>query len=580
MRVGFSLVLVGLALLGCKTDAQAERAPIAFQTDAGIHLSWRLLEEDPSAIRFNIYRQDPDGGEVKLTSSPLAKATSYIDRNAAPGSRWSVSAIIKGKERRSERWVNVANPQGEPYIPLPLANTPRAGAVGLGDLTGDGRMDYVFRTPEGSTDPYHRHWHPTDRAYDLVGVSAEGERLWTLSFGPGIERGVWYAPFLVYDLDQDGVAEVVMKESDRTQPPEALKDRTGRASKGPEYVAVYDGRTLEREARAPWPSREGFTGNPLTHEPYNRASRNQLAIAYLDGENPHLIVERGTYGLIKVDAYRLKGDQLVRVWRFRNNGDDAPDVKKATWGGGAHSIRAADLDGDGKDELVMGSFALDHDGALLWTTKRGHPDHVYVTDIAPDAPGLEVYYGMETGQRAGGMGVLAAATGDPLWLFDERTHHLHREGLCANLDLSRKGLECYSGEQADRSQRWLWSADGAVIGTQDLGGLDPLAVHWDADAARELISRTRILNYPELDLAGPELELDERTRVIAVADIVGDWREEIIVGAPGGPRVYVSPDVAKTRHPWLMQDPIYRNDVATSGMGYYQIPMLSRPIAP
>jgi len=67
-------------------------------------------------------------------------------------------------------------------------------------------------------------------------------------------------------------------------------------------------------------------------------------------------------------------------------------------------------------------------------------------------------------------------------------------------------------------------------------------------------------------------------KVIAIADILGDWREEIITTVPGELRIYTTTIPATRRYTWLMEDPIYRNDVTLVSMGYLYPPQLTHPL--
>jgi rhamnogalacturonan endolyase len=62
---------------------------------------------------------------------------------------------------------------------------------------------------------------------------------------------------------------------------------------------------------------------------------------------------------------------------------------------------------------------------------------------------------------------------------------------------------------------------------------------------------------------------------MAVADVAGDWREEILAALPGELRIYSSTAASSWRRPWLMDDRQYRLGVAAGSMGYYREPQLS-----
>jgi rhamnogalacturonan endolyase len=313
--------------------------------------------------------------------------------------------------------------------------------------------------------------------------------------------------------------------------------------------------------RVDWPSRKLFAGANA----YNYASRNQIGIAYLDGKTPCIIVERGTYNVIEVVAYEFHGRKLRELWRWSNRGK-----LRKYWGQGAHWMHAADVDGDGRDEVLLGSACLDDNGQGLWSTGLGHPDHFYVGDLDPSRSGLEIYYGIEPRRSRNAMCMVDARTGKVLWGHDQPTLHIHSSGLVSDIDPAAPGAECYSGERDLKDKRWLWNCKGKVLAMTDLGGLGPRGAYWDADVQRELVRGSRIEKY-----RGRRLLDKLPGRPVAIADILGDWREELIVSVAGEMRIYTTTIPAADRRRCLMTDPIYRIDVAHAAMGYTQVPTLS-----
>ncbi|MGC9318126.1 MAG: carbohydrate binding domain-containing protein [Armatimonadota bacterium] len=548
------------------TDGWAERRVaeamgrglVAVPIEGGrVYLSWRLLRDDPDGVAFEVYRRAGAEGLRKLGDAPITGTCDFIDESPVPGveNRYAVKPVRDGWEGETSRPAG-ATPSHEarPYISIPLQGDYEFQKAGIADLNGDGAFDFVIKQPNANVDPYEEYWYPSPDTYKLEAYLSDGTFLWRRDLGWGIERGIWYSPYIVHDLDGDGRAEVAVKTGPEGDP----RDEDGRVITGPEYLSILDGMTGEELDRVDWPSREGFAG-------YNVASRNLICVAYLDGRTPCVVVDRGTYGTMKVVAYQFHDGRLEQLWSWRDSEEAGMYA-----GQGAHSMHAADVDGDGRDEVFLGSAVLDDNGVGLWSSGMGHPDHHYVGEIDPTRPGLEVYYGMETAASADGCWLADAETGQWLWGLDEPTRHVHASGLCADIDPRFPGCECYSGERDFPEKRWLWSARGELIQMGDVGGLSPRTAFWDDDLQRELVRGSRIESWQgETHTEGIE------GRLVGVADILGDWREELIVTLPGELRIYTTTIPARDRRVCLMQDHIYRMDVAIQAMGYTQMPMLS-----
>lgn len=605
-----------------------DRGLIAQPAPGGkVHLSWRLLASDPRDVAFDLYRRrcdsasgdsaasDPaparpnsraigrisvgaggggasfglsgvlggaaeDADEdarretetdraapLKLNKTPITATTDFVDSDAEVGVEyvWTLHVVggaKSGPAVASVRAVPSADPK--PYRAIRLDGDHTFQKVAVADLDGDGAYDFVIKQPNENVDPYAApgYWKRSTGTYKLEAYRADGKFLWRHDLGWSIEQGIWYSPYVVYDLDGDGKAEVAVKTGEGDP-----RDDDGRVQTGPEYLTILDGQTGKPRVRTAWLSREGF-GEGLSG--YNYASRNQLAVAYLDGRHPSLIVLRGTYNRMKAAAYQLEGDRLVEQWRWDNQG-----MPREWQGQGAHWTHAADLDGDGRDELVLGSCVLDDDGKPLWTTGLGHPDHAYVGDLDPSRPGLEIYYGIETRRPRDGMCMVDAATGKILWGIDEPTRHVHSYGMASDIDARYPGCECYSAD-TDANKKFalglLHSAKGELIARENLGGFGPRVVWWDADPQRELILGRNVCKYGRTETTLARFE----GQYVATVDLWGDWREEIIVSTPGELRVYTTTIPANDRCVCLMQDRLYRMDTVAGAMGYYQVPMPSR----
>jgi rhamnogalacturonan endolyase len=393
---------------GSSTHEQIDRGLVVRPIEGGpVYLGWRWLRSDPPDRAFHVYRAAPGKDAVKLTEQPIAATTDFVDATAVAGTEyaWSIRAVTGDTEGPIEAEVRtVAGGEAKPYVSIALDGDHTFQKVGIADLDGDGRYDFVIKQPNANVDPYWRpgYWRPSEGTYQLEAYRGDGTLLWRHDLGWSIEQGIWYSPYVVYDLDGDGRAEVAVKTGEGDP-----RDADGRVQTGPEYLTILDGQTGKPITQAAWPSREGF-GEELVG--YNYASRNQLAVAYLDGKTPSLIALRGTYRRMKAVAYQLNDGKLVEQWSWDNEG-----MPREWQGQGAHWTIAADVTGDGRDELVLGSSVLRGDGTPLWTTGQGHPDHLYVGDIDPQRPGMEIYYGIETRRDNNGMCLVDAATGKILW---------------------------------------------------------------------------------------------------------------------------------------------------------------------
>jgi hypothetical protein len=557
------LLAVALLLPGNLWAASPDRGVAAKHVGPGkVYVSWRLLESDPADVAFNVYRRT-GGDAVRVNKDPIRATTDYLDTAAPakPQPCYFVRPVVGGQEQAPSTATGPGETGTNGYVSIKLDGKYTFQKLAVADLDGDGRLDYVIKQPHDNIDPYEKYWKRSPDTYKLEAYRHDGKFLWRYDLGWSIERGIWYSPYVVADLDGDGRAEVAAKTGEGDP-----RDADGRVQTGPEYLTILDGLTGKPRMRIDWPSRSLFQGSAA----YNFSSRNQLGVAYLDGQHASLIVARGTYGYMMAAAYRLADGRLTKQWQWDNR--EAP---KDCRGQGAHWMHAVDVDRDGRQEVLLGSLVLDDNGKLLWTTGLGHPDAFYVGDIDPAHPGLEIFYDIERRNPKNGMCVVDAATGRILWGHPDPTRHVHASGFCADVDAAHPGCECYGGERdpdpkTGKIERWLYDCQGNLLSREDLS-LAPRVAFWDADPQRELIRGSRIFKYHGPDCS-PKLE----GTLVGVVDLQGDWREEIVTSVAGEMRIYSTIIPARDRRAWLMQDPVYRMDVMMAPMGYYQCPMLGK----
>jgi rhamnogalacturonan endolyase len=537
-----------------------DRGLDARPVDAGnVYLSWRLLASDPSTVTFNVYRAAAGGGApAKLNMQPVRLTTDFMDSTVPPDREhaWWVTPVVNGRELAASDRVSVpAKAAARPYHGIRLRDDVQSvDRVGIGDLNADGTYDFVVKHPTGRIDPGRR--VPSTETYKIDAYNGRtGAFMWRIDLGWNINHGIWFSPMVVRDLDGDNKAEVCLRTAPYAATREQILD-PGRpfVLEGPEYLAVYDGETGKEIDKVDWIERGQVTD--WADRSGNRSSRHMMATAYLDGKTPSVLVVRGTYGLMKVDAWMLRNRKLEKVWRWTN--ERAPFMYQ---GQGQHSVKIADVDGDGADEILNGSIAIDNDGRTMWGTGLGHGDRFYVTDIDPDRPGLEVWYTIEDPHPINGVSLWDALKGTLIFGTREATNDNQvAGGLVGDIDEAYPGMEVWG-------DKFFFSAKGEIIP----GPVPPQneLVWWDADDLRETHTRGTIAKWK-----GPVLGQTQGS-VQHVADIVGDWREEIVTVEQGELRIYSTAIPARSRRVSLMQDPLYRNDVTHRSMGYPHVPLTS-----
>jgi rhamnogalacturonan endolyase len=564
-----------------------------------VFVSWRLLGNDPEGIAFNLYRSVGSAAPVRLNSAPLAGPTSFTDTTATRGAevRYTVRPVVQGREGTVSAAFRLDPTR--PYLSVPLQTpagyTPNDASVG--DLDGDGEYEIVLHqtgrardnSQKGLTDP------PILEAYRL-----DGTLLWRIDLGRNIREGAHYTQFMVYDLDGDGRAEVACKTADGSVDGtgKVIGDSTadwrnadGYILAGPEYLTVFDGRTGAALATTAFiPPRHPTSLHPTTEELKeiwgdgygNRMDRFLAGIAYLDGRSPSLIMSRGYYTRAVVTAWNWRGGKLSKLWTF--DSDDGTPGNEAYRGQGNHNLSIADVDGDGRDEIVYGAATIDDDGKGLYSTGLGHGDILHVSDLDPDRPGLEVFDIQERFDDAGA-NFRDARTGEVLWKKASVKAGGDGEGPgrgnSFNVDPRYRGSESWV---AGANVTGMWNAKGEEIAAQAPRSVN-FAVWWDGDLQRELLDRTTIYKWnwhtaaldTILSPAGVASNNGTKATPTLSGDLFGDWREEVIWRSTDGRelRIYTTTIPTTHRLTTLMHDPVYRLGIAWQNVAYNQPPHTS-----
>ncbi|MEK4063333.1 MULTISPECIES: rhamnogalacturonan lyase family protein [unclassified Paenibacillus] len=565
-----------------------DRAPVAVTTSGGNYISWRMLGLDPDFIAFNVYR---DG--IKLNASPLTGSTNLLDAKGTDSSEYTIKSVINGSEQLASEAFGVWQQQ---YLSVPLEKpadsytkdgqpyTYSAGDASVGDLDGDGKYEIVMLwSPSKSKDNSHSGY--TGIVY-MDAYKLDGTRLWRITLGPNIRAGAHYSPYLVYDFDSDGRAEIMLKTADGTVDGQGNvigdasadhRNSSGYILLGDEYLTVFDGLTGKAIDTVDYDPPRGDVGS--WGDSYgNRVDRFLAAVAYLDGEHPSAIFSRGYYTRTVLAAYDYEDGKLSKVWRF----DSSEEGYEEYSGQGNHNLSVGDVDQDGKDEITFGAMAIDDDGLPLYNTGLGHGDAIHFGDLDPSRPGLEVVDVHEHTNAKYGLEMRDAETGEAIWGI--YTGLDTGRGMSADIDPNYVGEEAWAATITDGQHipvTGIYSAKGELITTK-LPSSTNFGVWWDGDLLRELMDNNRVDKWDYenqttvnlLTAAGASSNNSTKANPSLQADLFGDWREEIMWRSTDSSemRIYTTTDLTDIRIRTLMHDPIYRLAVAWQNVGYNQPP--------
>ena len=537
----------------------------------GNFVSWRLLGSDAADVAFDVYR---DG--VKVNRAPVTTATSYLDAGAPATASYSVRRVGGGVEPAAvTRSVGTLATSQDVPLQIPASGYV-ANDASVGDLDGDGQYEFVLKwDPADAKD--NSQAGRTGNVY-LDAYKLNGTRLWRIDLGRNIRAGAHYTQFQVFDYDGDGRAEVAVKTADGTRSGTGQvignanadhRNSDGYILTGPEFLSVFrgtDGAVLDTENYVPPRGTVSSWGDSYG----NRVDRFLAGTAYLDGARPSIVMARGYYTRSVISAWDFRGGQLTRRWTF----DSATQSNRSAWEGkGNHNLSIADVDADGRDEIIYGSMAIDDNGSGLWQNNTHHGDALHVGDFIPSRPGLEVFKPSEwTSEVAHWMG--DARTGQIIWSAPSCGCDNGR-AVAADIWAGNPGAEAWS-----ISVGGLRSATtGAQVAARKPGSIN-FVIWWDGDAQRELLNGTTIDKYgPNGDtrlLTGSGVASNNGTKSTPAlqADILGDWREEVVwrTSDSRALRIYSTTEPTTIRRPSLMEDRQYREAVAWQNTAYNQPP--------
>jgi rhamnogalacturonan endolyase len=551
------------------------RGLISVRSGSGNFVSWRLLGTDPAGVAFNLYR-----GSTRLNGTPITASTNYFDGGAAAGSSYTVRAVVNGTEQAGEASLQF----GDGFLDVPLqippggstptgeAYTYSANDASVGDVDGDGQLEIILKWDPSNAKDNSQSGYTGNVFVDAYRLN--GTRLWRIDLGRNIRAGAHYTQFQVYDYDGDGRAEVAMKTADgsRSGTGQVIgsssadhRNSSGYVLAGPEFLTVFNGLTGAVLATANYEPPRG-TVSSWGDNYGNRVDRFLAGTAYLDGQRPSIIMARGYYTRSVIVAWDYRNGALTRRWTFDSNAAGSQYA-----GQGNHQFSVADVDADGRDEIIYGAMAVNDNGSPLWNTRLGHGDALHVGDLIPSRAGLEVFKPSEsTSQPAA-------------WMANARTGAIVWSNPSCGCDNGRAvSGDVYAGSPGAES--WSSAVSGLLNTSGQNVGRKPSSTNfliwWDGDPVRELLDQTRIDKYGTGSdarlLTGSGVASNNGTKATPAlsGDLFGDWREEVIwrTSNSSALRIYTTRDVTDRRIPTLLHDPMYRVAVAWQNTAYNQPP--------
>ncbi|MBB3062733.1 carbohydrate-binding protein [Microbulbifer rhizosphaerae] len=537
-----------------------DRGVIAHQQGSNAFVSWRLFGYEPRDTTFNLYRQD--GGNTSLVCSRSGSDPTWcLDSNESANSEYFVRPVVNGDEGEPSASASLLPRH---WIEIPLAPAPSGADVRLGwvgDLTGNGEYEVIVDRKSSQS--------PKVDAYTL-----SGEFLWRLDTGPlgvnqnNIEGGPTTISnghndgLTVFDFDSNGKAEVAIKTANGFVFGDG--QTLNHNNNNDQFVSIVNGETGAEITRAPLPD-DYISDGPL---------QCHFGAGYLDGQNPSVVtkcknrVGSGGFNLV-VTTYDFDGTQLTRRWKYNRDWGASHDF---------HQIRIMDVDGDGMDEVLDGGYALDQDGTVLYDLRGNgvvHGDRFHITDIDPTRPGLEGFAIQQDNPNGLETYYYDAATGEILRAYYNPTGGTGRDlgrGTVADVFPEIPGMEYWSFNG-------LYAANGDVL-IPEAGDLRNVPwpnfeFQWDGDLSSELLDQNRVGDW---DTQAQERNtyvwresfngiVQARGALPFFGDILGDWREEVIIEASDHShlKVYTTGHQTDHRIYTLPHNPGYRNSMTVQG---------------
>ena len=612
-------------------------------------VTWRRLTTEQYGVTYNLYKNgsrlksgltttcyNDNSSGLPTTQYQVAAVVNGVEQAKSPAMKPWAQKVHNQNGRYAAGYLDIAlasvydrsgNDVTEHYSP---------NDIEMADLDGDGQLEIIIKrlntVDAGGYDSGLKDAKGNARyiiypkeskefvvldAYDIDWQTGGASLLWRIDCGPNmVSANSTEINIIAYDWDEDGQAEVVLRGADNMiiygPDGQTVKSNIGNMSvntretwyttnekgsstgsmaythSGAEYLLYLNGATGDIYQQTEYPLKrlesnetnlEAAWGDGYGH----RSSKYFFGAPFLDGRKASLFLGRGIYTRHKMIAMDLDrgSHQWKERWRWNCNNSSSP-----WYGNGYHNFIVADVDEDGRDEIVYGSMVIDDNGCGLSTTGFEHGDAQHVGDFDPYRKGLEFFGCLEDGPYYG-CNYRNATTSEVY--FKQTSTGDDGRALMANISND------YPGSFGRSASMGTWISSVKDVEVSEVANISNdkndgnhhlnFRIYWDGDLCSEILDSPGTESYAGIVKAGKGrifltdnggvMNNSSKNNACFMGDIIGDWREEIIVRVGSNIRVFTTGAGTDYSLPTLWNDHQYRQAMVWQMMAYNQPPHLS-----